>query len=340
MSSATWKLHIKAANAHHNLHKTITPGTGPMPVPEFTLGAENLAKQQQQQAYPVGNSFINRVTSLKRRTPPPYKTNENSSKPNETQQKPFVKVNSLNPPQANAEFNSLAIVSTSKEAKDSIPKLFNAQTSTYSFASVSVNNHQHSPTGGEHFQMQDMDASPPPPPPINDTQIELNELSNENSEVTTSPTLNLPATPNANNANSEKQKITPIKSSFCHRTLNFLSELNHPGFSKADGEDPHDANNRNAFQLTSQQKHAIKAVRKIRYFVARRKFREALRPYDVTDVIEQYSAGNLDMLARIKTLQFRYSSETRPFNEVINRICSLISCEIIKVKIVSNQVGK
>ncbi|KAI5610122.1 potassium voltage-gated channel subfamily KQT member 2 isoform X1 [Silurus asotus] len=50
-------------------------------------------------------------------------------------------------------------------------------------------------------------------------------------------------------------------------------------------------------------KATIRAICIMRFLVSKRRFKESLRPYDVMDVIEQYSAGHLDMLSRIKNLQ-------------------------------------
>ncbi|XP_053714058.1 potassium voltage-gated channel subfamily KQT member 5-like isoform X3 [Synchiropus splendidus] len=60
-----------------------------------------------------------------------------------------------------------------------------------------------------------------------------------------------------------------------------------------------------AEDLLPSVKCVIRAVRIMKFHVAKKKFKETLRPYDVKDVIEQYSAGHLDMLCRIKSLQTR-----------------------------------
>ncbi|NXF06023.1 KCNQ2 protein, partial [Smithornis capensis] len=74
--------------------------------------------------------------------------------------------------------------------------------------------------------------------------------------------------------------------------------------------------------LTPGLKVSIRAVCIMRFLVSKRKFKESLRPYDVMDVIEQYSAGHLDMLSRIKNLQAR--QETPLFvDQIVGRGSSM-----------------
>uniref|UniRef100_A0A8C1IH42 Potassium voltage-gated channel subfamily KQT member 1 n=1 Tax=Cyprinus carpio TaxID=7962 RepID=A0A8C1IH42_CYPCA len=58
-------------------------------------------------------------------------------------------------------------------------------------------------------------------------------------------------------------------------------------------------------RLSHAHRSGIKVIRRMQYFVARRKFQQARKPYDVRDVIEQYSQGHLNMMVRIKELQRR-----------------------------------
>ncbi|CAF5011777.1 unnamed protein product, partial [Rotaria magnacalcarata] len=55
--------------------------------------------------------------------------------------------------------------------------------------------------------------------------------------------------------------------------------------------------------LTEDHKRAIRCVRKIQLIVARNRFQQARKPYDVRDVLEQYSHGHINMMMRIKELQ-------------------------------------
>ncbi|XP_058546000.1 potassium voltage-gated channel subfamily KQT member 1 isoform X2 [Neofelis nebulosa] len=58
-------------------------------------------------------------------------------------------------------------------------------------------------------------------------------------------------------------------------------------------------------QLREHHRATIKVIRRMQYFVAKKKFQQARKPYDVRDVIEQYSQGHLNLMVRIKELQRR-----------------------------------
>ncbi|XP_067945691.1 potassium voltage-gated channel subfamily KQT member 1-like [Watersipora subatra] len=86
-----------------------------------------------------------------------------------------------------------------------------------------------------------------------------------------------------------------------------MSKLNDDAFTDDQNDNDSEDNPRivKPTQLTDQHKSAIKVIRRIKYFVARRKFQQARKPYDVRDIIEQYSQGHLNMMVRIKELQRR-----------------------------------
>ncbi|CAG2172317.1 unnamed protein product [Oppiella nova] len=50
------------------------------------------------------------------------------------------------------------------------------------------------------------------------------------------------------------------------------------------------------------EKICMRFVLKTKFFVAQRHFSQALKPYDVRDVLEQYSAGHQEMLSRVKQI--------------------------------------
>uniref|UniRef100_A0AAY4ENX4 Potassium voltage-gated channel subfamily KQT member 1 n=1 Tax=Denticeps clupeoides TaxID=299321 RepID=A0AAY4ENX4_9TELE len=58
-------------------------------------------------------------------------------------------------------------------------------------------------------------------------------------------------------------------------------------------------------QLQDSHKVAIRVIQRMHYFVAKKRFQQARKPYDVRDVIEQYSQGHLNLMVRIKELQRR-----------------------------------
>lgn len=143
MSTATWKVHLKAIATAQNQQLQALPiinQVSATAIPEYSIA--NLAKP-----YIGPNSFLNRVASLKRRTPPNHggsggggnvasHLDPKSAANDSLNNKSYVKDNSLNTNnQAQQANNANNEFLTSRRDAIVIPSLFNAQTSVYPYNS-------------------------------------------------------------------------------------------------------------------------------------------------------------------------------------------------------------
>ncbi|XP_062448921.1 potassium voltage-gated channel subfamily KQT member 1-like isoform X4 [Rhea pennata] len=96
------------------------------------------------------------------------------------------------------------------------------------------------------------------------------------------------------------EEFIQVTVSSCSLMKNLPSE-NSETVLHTSGDNKHPVMSR----LTKMHQTAVKVIRRMQYFVAKRKFQHSRKPYDVHDVIEQYSQGHLKMMVWIKGVQRR-----------------------------------
>jgi len=93
--------------------------------------------------------------------------------------------------------------------------------------------------------------------------------------------------------------------------------------------------------LTDAEKNAIRFLRKVKLYISIRKFKEEKRPYDVKDVIEQYTEGQLDMFGFIKKFQVRVEGALGIKGDNIDQSCTVnnrLSAVERKVEIIDDKI--
>lgn len=76
----------------------------------------------------------------------------------------------------------------------------------------------------------------------------------------------------------------------------------------------------NNHSFTEQEKNCIRFFRTVKLLVAKKRFKNAFRPYDINDVLEQYSAGHADVISKVRSMQLQINSVQFNLNKAIKSL--------------------
>ena len=130
--------------------------------------------------------------------------------------------------------------------------------------------------------------SPPPPPPT---------ATSASAPVTSSSAYFLNTAAKDVDFDLKQQRRRTLTFGGASRASNSSANVSHGG-GGGDGE-----GSSILLQLSPEHLILIRTILLLKYFAAKNKFKQAFKPYDFKDVIEQYTQGNMDILHKMKDLQ-------------------------------------
>lgn len=89
----------------------------------------------------------------------------------------------------------------------------------------------------------------------------------------------------------------------------YRANINYYEFSKFFRHKPMDL-----FKLHDYENIAMKFIRLTKFFIARQKFKDLLRPIDIKNIIESYKYGQMDVMSRVNYMQ-------NSINTIGTRVC-------------------
>lgn len=110
------------------------------------------------------------------------------------------------------------------------------------------------------------------------------------------------------NVISPSPSVNLFKSKMISSPLNRTHGRSHHQHSQQQQQQSQRQTARVSVICNEKQKNCIRFIRKLKFLVAKKNFKAASRPFDINDVLEQYSAGHTDVIGKVKGMNLQINS--------------------------------